>query len=447
MNTKYLCILFFLLNSFACKKFLETKSAQRLATPDNLNDLQLLLDNPILQVGLNAINTGTDEYNVLYSNWQSLSDNNKRAYVWDPELNNSNDWSGPYKGVFYANTVLFNLERIRGGDDITRNNIRGAALFTRGFLFYFIAQQFAPQYDEATAGTDLGIVLRLNADFNEVSVRSTVKQTYQQIINDLEAAVKLLPEDQLLKSRPGKAAALAMLARVYLQTGDFKKAGENADACLKINNKLIDYNSLALTATFPLGLFSKNDEMLFYFKASTEVPVSGDETRARVDSNLYRSYDPNDLRKKAFFKDNGNGTFAFKGSYTGEKTLFNGIATDEVYLIRAECNARMNNAVAAMEDLNALLQKRWASGKYAVLSNLSPDQVLQVTLQERKKELLCRGIRWSDLKRLNKDNRFAMTLKRELNGQVYLLPPNDLRYTVLIPTDIIFLTGIPQNPR
>ncbi|MRG45846.1 RagB/SusD family nutrient uptake outer membrane protein [Chitinophaga sp. SYP-B3965] len=448
MRTKYLLI-FLLITCSSCKKFLGTKSNQILSTPGNLEDLQLLLDNPTLQNGLNSINTGTDEYYVTYQNWSNLTEVNKNGYNWDPQLNNRGDWSTTYQCVFYANTVLFNLDQIpEKGDAVKRNNIKGAALFIRAHYFYLIAQEFAPQYDPATATTDLGIVLRLDADFNEISSRSTVAQTYQQITSDLEAAAALLTEERpLFKTRPGKAACLALLARVYLQMGNYTKAKEHADACLKMANSLVDYNNLPLTAPYPMGDFNKNIEILYLFNASFATPLNGDETRGRTDSVLYKLFKADDVRKKALFKDNGNGTYTFKGSYTGTKTLFNGLAVDEVYLIRAECYARMNNAVSALEDLNALLQKRWATNKYVNYQNLPADQVLQLVLEERRKELLNRGTRWSDLRRLNKEPKFAITLKRELNGQIYELAPNDLRYTVLIPLEIMRLTDLPQNPR
>jgi len=52
-----------------------------------------------------------------------------------------------------------------------------------------------------------------------------------------------------------------------------------------------------------------------------------------------------------------------------------------------------------------------------------------------------------DLRRLNKDVRFAKTLTRAINGQTYTLSPNDPKYVMPIPIQEINTSGIAQNPR
>jgi hypothetical protein len=71
---------------------------------------------------------------------------------------------------------------------------------------------------------------------------------------------------------------------------------------------------------------------------------------------------------------------------------------------------------------------------------------LDTVLAERRKELAFRGIRWSDLRRLNQED-WNITLTRNLNGTPYTLPPNSKLYTLPIPPDVIQESGIAQNPR
>jgi hypothetical protein len=126
--------------------------------------------------------------------------------------------------------------------------------------------------------------------------------------------------------------------------------------------------------------------------------------------------------------------------------LFGGLATDELYLIRAECKVRAGNLSAALSDLNKLLRSRW-KGKYQDIVLQDQEAVLSIILKERRKELVFRGLRWGDLRRLNRDSRFAVTLTRTLDGQVYQLLPRDKRYVLPIPEQEVTLGGIVQNER
>jgi hypothetical protein len=172
-----------------------------------------------------------------------------------------------------------------------------------------------------------------------------------------------------------------------------------------------------------------------------------------VDSNLYKSYDINDLRKKILYRANAASQLNFIGTYTGGAAfstsgsrLFSGIATDELYLTRAECYARSGNIAAAMSDLNALMSKRMKTGFFVPFTAANTSEALKLILQERRKETPFRGLRWIDLRRLNSEGA-NITLTRMIKGQLYTLPPNDPKYVFPIPPDVISLTGMVQNER
>jgi len=444
----HLFLLLISLFSISCKKYLETKSVQNLSTPSTVGDLQALLDNPSFNIGLNAPNAGSDEYYLYYNDWQIFPDISQKAHVWDAKLDDFDDWNTHYNVVFYANTVLDYLDKVPTlGQETKIANIKGSALFYRAYHLYELAQLYAPQFDKATASTDQSIPLRLNSNFNEPSTRSTAMETYNQLINDLNESVSLLPVTPTANTRPSKTACYALLARIYLQMSDYNKAKENADAALGLYNTLVDFNDATwINVNVSPSIIKKyNPEIIFYL--STGAPPNA-SSRGRVDTNLYKTYDVSDLRKKAYFLKNTDGSYRFKGSYSAViSDLFNGLATDELYLIRAECNARSGNKDAALSDLNTLLQKRWPSNSFTSIQASSPDEALKIILSERKKELLYRGVRWADLRRLNKDAQFASTITRNLNGQIYTLLPNDVRYTLLIPQEVITQTSLQQNQR
>lgn len=439
------------MSTVSCKKYLETKSVQTLATPSTLGDLEALLNADLINKGTMLANGSTDEYYYIYTDWQGRNELQKNGYIWDAKLNNYTDWRDQYLAVFYANTVLFNLDFISDGGDVQRwNRIKGGALFFRALAFFRIAQLYAPQYDVNTADSDAGIVLRLKADFNEVSSRSTVKKTYEQILADLNAALGFLPDDLpnnvFTKTFPTKAAVYGFLARVYLQIGDYQKARENADLCLLLYNFLLDYNDATKVTPASATPFKLHNEEVIFYSNNDASPASN--SRAKIDSNLYNSFAATDIRKTAFFSKNTDNSYRFKGSYNeGNVNLFCGMATDEILLIRAECLARAGSTNEAMKDLNDLLSKRYVKASFVPLVANNATEALKYIINERRKELIFREVRWSDLKRLNKEPAFAMALTRNLNGDIYTLSANDYRYTMLIPIEITNMVNLPQNPR
>ena len=442
----------------SCKKdWLDAKSNKALVIPAILKDFQALLDNNTIFnahfPGLGELSS--DDYFETFIKWQANSLATERnAYIWAQDIyagetyNNAvNNWRFGYSQVFNANTVLDGLDKIEpdASSQSQWNSIRGSALFYRSFAFYNLAQLFSTPFDSLKPGTDLGIPLKLTSDINEKISRSTVKQTYDQIISDLKISLRLLPAAPQYKTQPSKASAYAMLAKTYLVLRDYKDAFLYADSSLQTYNYLIDYNSLTQGAnnTFPIS--SLNQETIFYATFDFYYTFF-QQANFNVDTTLYNMYNGNDLRKTTFFFTSA-GSVQYRGSYTGSTTLFGGLAVDEIYLVRAECNARSGNLAAAMQDLNTLMAKRWKNTVvFQPYTASTMQQAISVILSERRKELLFRGIRWTDLRRLNHEGA-NIVLKRSLNGQSYTLPPNDPRYVLPIPAEEIQSSGIQQNIR
>lgn len=447
-NTYYLSalLLVMLLAMPACKKYLEAKPDQKITTPSTIDDLEGMLDN------YSALNThypsasevSADNFYLTDADYASLVERQRNFYLWQKYDDIGGDYTAPYNSIFYANIMLETLDKLPGSDPAKMNEIRGSALFLRGSYHYALAQLFAAPYDEQTAGTDLGIPLRLKSDIADLPIRSTIAATYTSIITDLKAAVPLLPASPLLKYRPSKPAAYAVLARVYLAMRKYDQAGLYADSCLQLYHTLIDYNTISAGSTIPFKQF--NDEVIY--DARTSPPAALSTARARIDTVLFQSYAANDLRKTVFFKSNANGSKAFKGNYTGlsNASLFTGCATDEVLLIRAEAAVRNGNAQPALNDLNALLVTRYKSGTYVPVTTTDTGQLLTLILQERRKELLYRTLRWTDLRRLNKETATAQTLYRNIGGTRYTLQPGGLRYTFQLDRNAVNISGLTQNP-
>jgi len=435
-----------------CKKqndFLNAKPNQGLAIPSNLNDMQLLLNNENIfsnnYPSLGEISS--DDFYVPTGVWNSVGAIEQNTYIWAKQIypanSNVGDWNFSYQQVYYANSILSGLVNIpkNSGNTTQYNKIQGGALFYRAIAFYNLLQTFSMPFDPKTSSTDLGIPLRLSTDLNAKVNRSTVSKCFDQIESDLNSALPLLPDLPGLKTQPSKAAVFGLLSRIYLVLGDYQQSLDNANNFLKIYNTLQDFNKLDPTA-YPVYANYSPEEVFHSSLLGYSIEIDG-----IVDSTVYRSFNnPNDLRPSLFFY-NYNGDLLYNSQYDQQNNISSTISTNEMYLNKAECEARLNNQSQAMQDLNTLLITRWKAGTFVPYSATSADNALIQILSERRKELLFTGLRWSDLRRLNKDTRFAITLYRNINGVTYSLPPNDIRYALPIPDNEIALNPIPQNPR
>jgi tetratricopeptide (TPR) repeat protein len=452
---KYIFIISILsLMAISCQKeFLEKRPNKALLVPETLTDFQNLLDNtdvfniaPSLPVIASDDFYGTDiRVNAYIDAYQ------KNSYIWADNIDEGLpmlDWNTPFQQILYSNIILDGLKKLSATSENNpeSDRIKGSALFHRAFAYYNLAQMYAKPYNANSADSDLGIPIRLQADVNIKSKRGTLSQTYGQIINDLQDAEALLPVTSSFQSRPNKVAVKALLARLYLNMEDYPKALKYADETYVLNNSLIDFNTLNKTTTnpFPVAPNSNNNvEIIFYSRMTTY--TFGISQNSTVENTLYESYNSNDLRKIIYFISGNPANF--KGRYTGNLGRhFGGLTTSEVFLIKAECEARVGSYNDAMITLNNLIKKRWDNSvTYPILTAINAKEALAKILTERRKELVFKGLRWGDLRRLNKDARFAKTITRTFNNQTYTLEPNSKKYTFPIPTMEIVASGIEQN--
>ncbi|RYY52769.1 MAG: hypothetical protein EOO05_21625, partial [Chitinophagaceae bacterium] len=221
-----LLALFALLSLSGCKKFLDEKPSKNLKIVSTLADAQALLDYypELNQRDLGAGEVSADDYYLSQDNYNQMEENFQRMYTWEKDrlfAAEFNDWSNLYGAIYRANTaleVLSNNSRTAGNLQ-SWDNIKGQALFFRGWFYLQGLQIWSPAYQESSADTDLAIPLRNNTNFNEASSRPSLKTAYQLLEKELKEAVDLLPVSQPGLTRPSKAAATALLARLYLFKG------------------------------------------------------------------------------------------------------------------------------------------------------------------------------------------------------------------------------------
>lgn len=440
-------------STMGCKKdWMEEKRDLSLVVPSSLKDMRALLNdvNTFRYDYRMLASLATDEYYLNDDKYNSTSTLYvKGAYIWE-EFDYSTSaielfWGGPYKQIFYANVVLEGLDKIipRLDEEEEYNDIKGAALFFRARAFYTLAVQFAEPYIDQKKGEALGVPLRLQSEIIAPVGRSSLKETYDQITDDLKEAIGLLrseiPSIKVIVSKP---AAMGLLARCYLSMADYESAFIYADLSLKLYDKLMNFNTLNLGARFPFSLY--NEEVIHDAPFDPIIGVAS-SPNAIVNNELYDLYGKGDLRSQVFFADVVNIGYSFRGPYHGDWGNWGGVSTNEMFLIRAEAAVRLEKFDLALNDINTLLVNRYKSGSFEPWVFSEKEELLTKILLERRKELLFRGLRWEDLRRLNREPGREETLSRTIGGKTYTLKPNDLRYVFKIPEGIVLETGIQQN--
>ena len=132
-------------------------------------------------------------------------------------------WVGCYTIIARSNTVLENVEKINENIDVdVKTRILGEAYFLRGWAYFQLVQLYG------------GVPIRLKSlslDPNNNVPRSSVKEVYQQVIEDFKKAeTKLFPFGHAKAGDPGHATrglARSMLAKTYLTMASGSVAAGN----------------------------------------------------------------------------------------------------------------------------------------------------------------------------------------------------------------------------
>ncbi|MFY0254540.1 RagB/SusD family nutrient uptake outer membrane protein [Chitinophaga sp. 30R24] len=332
-------------------------------------------------------------------------------------------------GDLYAlNKIINEVMGSSGGTTAQKSSIRGEALATRAFINFELINYYAKPYVSATAATDPGFPIIDKADVNAVKFdRGSVQGMYDFIIRDITEAIKVLPIRQVSPTRMSKAAAEGLLAKVYLFMGRYNDALPLLNAAFSDlapgGIRLYDYN----LEFAPGGSFLPID------------PVNGpnspgnnrnDMTEAIVSKVFYNAsfnpsyptkglvlapqvaalYDAQDLRLKLYTSTGTDGVAQPEGLLRKYVTYSRfGLQLPELYLLSAECKARLNDLGGAKTDIETLRRHRMPVEAAVVPPAIAGDQtaLVKFVIDERTREFAMEGYRWFDMRRLSVDPIFA----------------------------------------
>ncbi|GAA4209834.1 RagB/SusD family nutrient uptake outer membrane protein [Pedobacter jeongneungensis] len=318
-----------------------------------------------------------------------------------------NVWASGYTAINDANNVIAAIDKV---DAAKKSRVEGEAKFIRGAAYFELVRLFGRAYNDGSPTTNLGVPIVLTptnliSEANYVS-RATVTAVYNQAIADLTDAETKLPATNGFFAT--KSAAAAMLARLYLQMGNYSAAANAANRVITSGNYHLTSNYLDAFPKMPeSGKPAKpgdnTSEDVFAMQVTTLTGFNGfnefygsSTFGGRGDAVISQdwidaTYSTDDDRINAFYDDDDIFTAKF-GNQFGNVPV---IRLAEMYLIRAESNVRLASAapIGGVTPLQDLATVRSRAGLTTITATLAD------ILNERKLEFAFEGFSLHDAKR------------------------------------------------
>lgn len=445
----------------SCDSFLDIQP-KGIVIPESCDDYEKLLNYP-------QVMKASDSYPIFMTDdvfvpdkdnfveWDGLGIPEQNVYTFNAEIYGDSEidglWEYSYNRIYYYNVVANEIMASIDATEEHKKEVRAEALVGRAFEYLTLVNAYAKQYDPATAATDPGVPLMLDQDINKTNlVRASIQQVYDQIKKDLDEAATFLPDKPRLNAfRASKPVGNGMLARMYLYMSNYSEALKFAKISLEQNKTLLDMKLYKVTdPTVAIGRLdipekADNPENIYIRLAPW---VFGFSSTAYGSDDLIAKYDKEkDKRFLLYFTrqiDSSVYPYDMWAPYIYSNMA---MATPEMYLIAAECEARIGSKENAITYYNDLRDMRILDN--VRLTAKDNDEALKMVLDERRRELAMNGcMRLLDLKRLNREPRFAKTVTHTVMGVDYQLKPNDPKYILPIPSKVLLYNpDMIQNER
>jgi len=302
-------------------------------------------------------------------------------------------WASAYDGINVANNVIVKVPGMADMTETEKNKALGELYFLRGLGHFNLLNYFGsiPIKTQPTVG-----VSNLDAG------RDPLDEVYSQIKSDLTLASKFLPASASTKTRASKYAAIALLARVCLYSGDYDMAWQKADSVIKYGGyTLLDnYADVFASDGSAESIFEIDFTELDRNRiAEYNFPKTLNGRReVQPDPDIISAYETNDERKTVSIAYDGALAYANKYndlSKGADNVIILRLA--EMYLIRAEAEANMTggNISSIRADINTIRDR---ANLDPTTAN-TPNELLLAIEQERRVEFAFEGHRWFDLVR------------------------------------------------
>lgn len=359
-------------------------------------------------------------------------------------------WNTAYLTINEANYVIAGAEETEGVAQATRDRLKGEALFQRGFTYFDLARTYGYEPGREVGGWDQSAIIRTEPtrDVGDADLRSRSSNAdvYNQAVSDIEEAINLLSNNDRGVYFANYVGANALMARIQLYLENWQQAINYADVA--ISNA--DVQLLDSEDDFTSNPFDQvpNPESVLELSIDPVEESLGSNSGlcpytnpthwfdVIPSQNLLDEFDGNDYRNHLFaFSDDFPYTLKWDcstGPFDDNVPL---IRLSELYLIKAEAHAELNQLTDALDALETL---QTARGLDPFVS-ADQDEIIEEIMVERRRELNFEGHRWYDLKRR------ALDIPKQVGAT--LVPYDDFRVLSVLPQgEVDNNPNLDQNP-
>ncbi len=370
-------------------------------------------------------------------------------------------WENCYISIGFMNAILDDLDKVVA-TQAEIETIGGEARLIRAWNIFKLIQFFAPYKDDK-----LGIPLNLDSENVTPSRRRTQTEIYEIIERELKEVLNYAsPREQwnffyspdFIKSflaemymfRAGSAAAQPTdwsMAEKY--SGEVIEAYVPEDR-VELLMEMFSGENIANTIDHPFCALKLATKRSFGI-GNSFTGIWGSNNAQQVSTELWSLYEPEDIRKKAWFIEREEDGSVKR--YISKPVVYvYGPVCDilvlyrkaDLFLINAEAKCHLDREMEAAEML-----ERFRTARIPGYSMPVDGDVLSEVLKERRLEMCFEnGSRWLDMKRLGIScERFGFD-KENSGTMKYYLEADDYRYALPIPVDIElnYNNHIEQNP-
>lgn len=336
-------------------------------------------------------------------------------------------WTANYNVIFRCNKVLENLDVVLSGD--LRNQFEGEAKFNRALAHFNLVRAYG---DVPIMDKVIGI------DESEYFDRDPAASVLTFITQDLVDAEALLPPKGALDfGRATSGAAQALLAKVYLTTGDYASAESllaaliaNADYALENSYSDVFYDEGNDEIIFAIPYL--NDNLLESQDFSFEMTLGGVVSGLNyLTDDFIGKMNPLDTARQAVLQNPTNPAEVGKFLTSSLNTRLCGndwivLRLADVYLMHVEAIMAGMPATQNLEAIASFNAVRERVGLSLIPDNGTGEITLDVLLNERRFELAFENHRFYDLVRTGQAqtvlSAFAEREGYSLNSTDLLLP-------------------------